>query len=241
MTRYRVITFDLDDTLWDVRPALLHAEASTRAWLTANAPATAERFDAHAFATIRQELVADDPSLAHRISQLRRDVYARAFERTGHSRDEASRLADAAFAVFQHARNRVEPYPGVAELLASLAQRFVLGALSNGNAELHRLPIGIHFAFHISADHVRAAKPDPAMFEAALDRSGVAPAELLHVGDNPEHDVLGAANAGVDCVWINATDAPFPDHVRAMPVARLRGVLELPAWLANQPAPATGR
>jgi putative hydrolase of the HAD superfamily len=107
----RIITFDLDDTLWDVRPALVRAEHDTRAWLAANVPDMAAQFDAHALHAVRNDLVAADPTIAHQLSRLRRDTYREAMIRTGYTPAEALRLADAAFAVFLSAATRSSRSP----------------------------------------------------------------------------------------------------------------------------------
>ena len=228
---YRVITFDLDDTLWDVRPALITAEHNTRAWLQQNAPDMCEHFDSCALHTIRNELVANDPTLAHQLSRMRRDTYYVALQRTGYRDREAAHIADAAFTVFLDGRHKVAPFDGVADLLAELSQHYVLGALSNGNADLQRIAIGVHFAFHFSAERVGAAKPHRAMFDAAVDRSRVDRSVMLHVGDNFEHDVQGAWDAGISAVWVNAHGQP---HARtdqaahaARPTAEIASVLAL--------------
>ena len=57
-----------------------------------------------------------------------------------------------------------------------------------------------------------AAKPDPAIFRAALERLGVAPADAIHVGDSVEHDVAGARAAGLEAV-------PSPATARGRPPA----------------------
>lgn len=44
---------------------------------------------------------------------------------------------------------------------------------------------------------VGAAKPDPAIFHAALAHAGVAPAAAVHVGDMVSADVIGAHSAGI--------------------------------------------
>jgi len=45
-------------------------------------------------------------------------------------------------------------------------------------------------------------KPDPAVYTLCLDRLGVPPEAVAVVGDGLETDVRGAANAGLDCVWV---------------------------------------
>lgn len=50
---------------------------------------------------------------------------------------------------------------------------------------------------------VGAGKPDPAIFEFALEAAGVSAARALHVGDSLEEDVVGARAAGIEAVWLN--------------------------------------
>src|SRR5918999_2816302 len=52
----------------------------------------------------------------------------------------------------------------------------------------------------VASAAVGAAKPDPALFHAALDAVGATPAEALHVGDSLERDVGGARSAGLRAV-----------------------------------------
>jgi FMN phosphatase YigB (HAD superfamily) len=47
-------------------------------------------------------------------------------------------------------------------------------------------------------------KPDPRIFQAALQALRVAPEEALYVGDLYEVDVLGAQSAGIEAVLVSA-------------------------------------
>ena len=55
---------------------------------------------------------------------------------------------------------------------------------------------GLEFCHVISSCDCGAAKPDPAIFREAARRTGIAPGEILHVGDRWELDVEGALRAG---------------------------------------------
>jgi putative hydrolase of the HAD superfamily len=74
----------------------------------------------------------------------------------------------------------------------------------------------------ISAE-LGAAKPDPAIFRAALERLGATAGEAMHVGDSVEHDVAGAHAAGLEAVLVARDGAQAPDGVRV--VASLEGLL----------------
>lgn len=54
----------------------------------------------------------------------------------------------------------------------------------------------------LTSAEVGAAKPDPAIFEAALAAVGCAAADAVHVGDSAEHDVQGARAAGLQALLL---------------------------------------
>ena len=73
------------------------------------------------------------------------------------------------------------------------------------------------------------------MFHAALERSGVEPAQIIHVGDNPEHDIQGAREVGLRTVWMNSQDTEWPGGERAdREIANLR---QLPGAIASLDTP----
>jgi HAD superfamily hydrolase (TIGR01509 family) len=221
----RVITFDLDNTLWDVEPALLRAEAAQRRWLLEHRPGAVDDLDEEQLWDLKKQLWKANPELAHDVSAMRRLFLERLQLAAGYDATRAREGAVAAFDAFLVERQRVELYPGALEVIAELAERFCLGALTNGNADIYRTEAGPYFEFAFQAEQVGASKPAAAMFEAALARTGRKPVEVLHVGDSVEHDVLGAQRGGLRTVWVNAkaeswTEATPPD-------ATIRHVTEL--------------
>ena len=108
----QLITFDLDDTLWDTAPVIVSAEAVLREWLTEHAPNLGAVPVEHLW-SIRERVLANEPSLKHRISALRRRVLFHALEEAGYEHGEASDLADKSFEVFLHARHQIEVFPAV--------------------------------------------------------------------------------------------------------------------------------
>jgi len=82
------------------------------------------------------------------------------------------------------------------------AQGLALAVVSNWDVGLHEKlgPLASHFASVVTSAEVGAAKPDPAVFLAALGRLGVAPRRALHIGDEPG-DEDGARAAGMRFRW----------------------------------------
>ena len=92
--------------------------------------------------------------------------------------------------------------PGALELLQDLRQAgFRLGIISNFDLRLREIlkHVGVLDLFEqiIVSSQVGAEKPSPRIFEEALRRFAVEPAELLHVGDEEKADGEGARALGI--------------------------------------------
>ncbi len=228
----RVISFDLDNTLWDVDPVLHRAEAAQNDWLGQHFPRVFEQFDADTLRDFRFSTHQSHPELAHQISKLRVQALFEVLLHCGYPETLSRQGAKTAFNEFLIIRHQVEPYERALEVLESLAQHYTLGALSNGNADIYKTNIGEHFDFAFSAEQVDASKPLPDMFHAAMRESGAACHEIIHVGDNPEHDVRGAQQVGLYTVWMNSGDWRWPAG-RIPADEDITVIEELPAAIAR--------
>lgn len=202
----RAITFDLDDTLWPFAPIGERIETTLHAWFAEHSPRTAQRFPIEDMRALRQRVFAEFPEHAHDLGLLRRLTIERALRESG---DDPA-LASAAYAIFFHERNRVDFYPDAHDGLHRVAAHLPIAALTNGNADLAVIGIAGLFQFQLGAREYGAAKPDAGLFHEACRRLGVAPGEVLHVGDHPHMDVAGAANAGLRSCWIDRGDHAWP-------------------------------
>jgi len=198
----KVITFDLDDTLWDARPVLFEAERAVYEWLTVTCPAAAARHSPASLRNLHSRLAAEQPELTHQITASRRMTLQFVLQQAGVPLDHAGTTADEGIAVFLEARHQVELYAVVEPMLAKLADNFILGALTNGNADVHRLEIGRYFTFAFSAEMLNSSKPQSAHFEHTEHITGAAAAQILHVGDHIEHDVQPAHQRGWRTIWV---------------------------------------
>jgi len=63
---------------------------------------------------------------------------------------------------------------------------------------------------------------------------GVAPGEILHVGDDPVLDVAGAREAGLRTAWINRERVAWPEALGAAPELDLADMTALADWLEAQ-------
>lgn len=197
----QVITFDLDDTLWPIQPVIRRAEGIFFAWLQENMPAITYRYTQESLLNSRMRFMQAAPANErHNLSLLRRKWLREIARETG---VDSEKLETEGFAVFWQARNEVNPFPGAEDMLMQLSSRFILGAVSNGNADIFRTPLGRYFAFSMPAAEAGAAKPERKIFDEAVRRAGVDHSAVLHIGDDPVCDVAGARAAGLQAAWFN--------------------------------------
>jgi 2-haloalkanoic acid dehalogenase type II len=207
----KALTFDLDDTLWDVWPVVERAEELLQDWLVAHYPRIPERLTPLELRELSSEVSAARPDKAHDRTWLRKAALNLAAQRAGYQAFDV----ESAFAVFFMARNAVEPFAEVRPVLERLSQRYQLASLSNGNADLRLIGLDDLFVFSLNAIDIGAAKPDPLLFEEARRRLAARPEQIVHIGDDPEHDVFGAAQAGFRTVWVNRPNRAWPGGQRA--------------------------
>lgn len=219
-----LVTFDLDDTLWDAAPVLERAEAAHYAWLAEHAPAVTARHDVAELAQQRRALAAARPELAHDFTRLRLAALRRLLDDFGYD----ARLAEAGIEHFLAARSRIELYDDADHALRDLARDYRLVAVTNGNTDLRRAGVAHYFEFTLSPAETGTSKPDPRMFEVALHRTGVAPEAAVHVGDEPLCDIEGAHRARMGSVWMNRAEQSWPDSFRR-PLVEITSLRELRA------------
>lgn len=225
------ITFDLDDTLWPVMPVIRHAEARFYTWLREHAPAVCARFEPEELVADRARFMRSAPEEErHDLTRLRKQWLRGLARRCAVCPDT---LEEEGFAVFWHARNEVTPFPEAEAVLSHLSERFTLGAISNGNADVFRTPLGRYFDFAVPAAEAGAAKPHPRIFAHARRLAEVPPSAILHVGDDPVADILGALDAGLNAAWYNPDSLPWEHPVPAPP--RLGRLGQLPRMLGLHP------
>jgi len=205
------LSFDLDETLWPCEEVIARAERAVFAWLGRHFSRITDEFTLEEMRAVRLGLAERHPDLGADFTALRVASLRWHAERAGYAPD----LAEDALEIFLAERNRVTPFEEVPEVLERLGARFPLIALTNGNADVDRTPLAGLFDLALSAAHVGAQKPDPAMFRAACGELGIPAEALVHVGDDPVRDIGAARDFGSRAVWINRAGIPWPEGLPA--------------------------
>lgn len=98
--------------------------------------------------------------------------------------------------------------PGAVSMVGAVAEMARVVSLSNvSSVDAGRLPDGLDALVarsYLSCD-IGAAKPSPRAFVAVAEGEGVHVADLVHVGDSWQTDVVGALGAEARCVWLDAS------------------------------------
>jgi HAD superfamily hydrolase (TIGR01549 family) len=208
------VLFDLDDTLfdhWGCTRAALGAvqvgQAAFGAWaFEAFEAAHRELLEALHLEVLAGRLTVDDARLAR---------FRRLFEQAGQPASDALVRETAAAYRRTYLAHR-QPVRGARDLLAALHGRVRTGIVSNNvAAEQYQKIDECGFAPYLDAivisEEAGVAKPDPRIFDLALDRLCHPRQAAVMVGDAWTTDIAGAQAAGIRPVWFNRFGAVSPD------------------------------
>jgi len=124
-------------------------------------------------------------------------------------------------------------YPEMIETLVALQKaRVRMGIISNTtnpgfmkDYEQTLMGLDSYFEFSIYSSEVPYRKPHPSIFQLALSRLKLDPAEVLFVGDNLKADVVGAQSVGMPTAWLNRNGKTLPSDI--IPDYEIKNATEL--------------
>ena len=223
MTMPGVVSFDLDETLWEFLPMMDGALQATLEQLEARRPGLRGAITIEELHRVRAHVAASQQGT---FEELRQESFRQVLEAHGETDPD---LPAWMVATWMEARlTSVVLHPDVEPALEQLVDAgHVLGAITNGNFPIVRLPLATTFAFIVHAEHVGAFKPAAEPFLHAVKLAEGDPARWVHVGDDIETDVQGAQSVGMRAVWINRNGVTLPPGVE--PDAELPSLAGLPA------------
>ena len=222
----KVITFDLDDTLWPLFDVIMHAHKTANDVLIEKHPQMQGILFSAEERKKWKELVSQEPNLANRLSELRQKVIYELLIENNVPSEEANLLSKESFKIFIEERHKVVYFDDVLETLKSLKEKYILGVITNGNADIKTLKIDHLFDFYLNAEMVNESKPDKKIFDEAAKLAGVLPEEICHIGDHPVNDVEGALQAGFQAMWMNALNKDW-EHPKSLTVPEIKNWKEL--------------
>lgn len=200
LSHIRVLSFDLDDTLWDGHAVIIQAEKAMHDWMAQHTPKVFAAFSKETLRDHKFQFIKRNPHLINKISVARQAYLSELFSQLQYH-DHQQKSEDC-FQAFYKARQQVSLFDGIPEALSALKQHYQLIAITNGNADIQLTGLSDYFEFSLNAEDFEKPKPHGAIFKQALQQIGVSPEQCLHIGDHPEHDMLGAYDMGMKTCWL---------------------------------------
>ena len=215
----RAVLFDLDDTLFDhracAREALSDVHRAHPAFLALQFQEL-ERLHAGLLEDLHRRVLTGELPL----EIAREERFRRLFLAAGVT--AADDLVSRTAATYRDGYIRIrQPVPGAAALLERVRQRAKVGIVSNNllaeqQGKLRDCGLDGHIDVLVVSEEAGMSKPDPRIFEIALERLGCAAGEVVMVGDSWAADVIGACDAGIRAIWFNPLGKPAPDPSAAV-------------------------
>lgn len=112
-------------------------------------------------------------------------------------------------------------FDGAIELLKYLEPRYNLHIITNGfqevqNGKLEKSKIHNFFKTVTNSEMVGVKKPNPLIFNHALELASTTKHQSIMIGDNYEADILGALNMGLDAICFNYHKVDLEENIKSV-------------------------
>lgn len=228
LTPVKVISFDLDDTLYDNVPVIAAAETWLLQALKQHRPEST-LLSADNLAVIKRQILSSEPELSHDVSALRLRILTQGLRQQGATDTRAAEMAAEFYQGFLTERGKITVPAASHQVLSELGQRYQLAVITNGNLPIESTALAPYFDVVLRAGVDGRMKPAPDMFDKLAHQSGVQLSDILHIGDHINTDVAGALHAGCQAIWLNDQGRNTAD-LQCLPqveLTRLEQMLEL--------------
>lgn len=214
MEHIRHIFFDLDHTLWDFE---LNSKNTLRELigLFQEQIQTGLTFDEFfpVYTEINDELWKAFRESRINAAFLRHYRFRQTFSRFGI--EDAAWIDEFGHAYMTICPTKPELIPFAKETLKFFHKKYPLHIITNGFSETQKSKLqhsGLkrYFGKVITSEFAQAKKPDPVIFNLAMESTGATPANSLYIGDHYEADVVGGLNAGMNVIFFNPNGLENP-------------------------------
>jgi putative hydrolase of the HAD superfamily len=228
---YRHLFFDLDHTLWDFDANAMEtlAEVYDQMQLTAKGVSSFNDFSRH---YLHHNAILWDRY--HRGFITADDLKWKRMWRTLLE----FKIGDEALAKQMSERfldilpTKQNLFPHTREILTHLKEKnYILHLITNGfektqKRKIEHAQIAHYFDEMITSEKSNSVKPQKEIFEYALNATGATLEESIMIGDNPDADIQGAINAGMDSIYVNHLNKPI-DILPTYTIYHLRELEEI--------------
>ncbi|WP_413285558.1 5-amino-6-(5-phospho-D-ribitylamino)uracil phosphatase YigB [Vibrio sp. MA40-2] len=228
----KALSFDLDDTLYDNRPVIMKVESEMETWLHSNHPVS-KTLSRQQWHTIKLKLASSIPNLVHDVTKLRQTQIEYGLKQLGYSDLQAKNAAQVGIEYALWLRNKVDVPNESHQTLKSLAKKYPLVAITNGNVNVEKIGLSDYFDFVLQAGPDGRSKPYSDMFSTAAKQLNLPKQNILHIGDHLISDVSGAKQCGYTTCWINTLKSPLnmQSKINVLPDIEIEHIKELTEFL----------
>ncbi len=222
---FKVISFDLDDTLYDNREVITTAVTRFIQYVQnlTQCPSFKEEWMG-----LKDQIARQNPRLSEDVTEWRKETLRQFLRQKGKNAEEIDRTLTLAMNEFLHWRHRIIVPEETVSVLNSLKTGYKLSVITNGNVDPSRIGLTQFDLILRGGEHGRA-KPHEDLFRQSARYFNIAPQEILHIGDNLITDVQGAIQAGCQAVWINLSGNTLSDfsETTLLPTLEINQLTEL--------------
>ncbi|MBQ2382282.1 MAG: HAD-IA family hydrolase [Succinivibrio sp.] len=231
----KVLSFDLDNNIYDCQSVLSSAENWFSEYLTDKYNLMPFCKDYSFWAQIKKELLLQQPRLEDDVTLLRAKSLVIAFEYLKQPLKGGLEEAQSLVSEFIKKRSAGFVSAEVIQMLEKLKQKYRMISVSNGNLDTRILKVDHLFEYDLRPKMgVFKCKPYLDLFNECSRITKVSPHEILHIGDDPYTDVYGALSAGFNCAWLYKGYTGISNderHLKVLPHIQLDNILELDSLL----------
>lgn len=231
----KVLSFDLDNTIYDCQSVLTSAENWFSEYL-------ADRYNLMPFckeysfwAKIKKDLLFQHPRLEDDVTLLRAKSLVIAFDLLKQPLKGGLEEAQCLVEEFIKKRSAGSVSIEVIRMLEKLKQKYRMISVSNGNLDTKILKVDHLFEYDLRPKFgIFKCKPHLDLFNECSKIAKVSPHEILHIGDDPYTDVYGSICAGFNCAWLYKGYTGISNdekHLKVLPHIQLDNILELDSLL----------
>lgn len=209
--KYKLLLFDLDNTLWDFETnarAAIH-EIFSKLRLSEKITDfdkfydTYEMYNHRLWCEYEQGRLKKEELRVLRFHLALKDFGVDDYAMAQHIGETYIALSPRKTALF----------PGVIEVLDYLQPKYEMAIITNGFSEVQQVKLAAcglnkYFERYFISDQIGHAKPHPRIFHAAVTAFNVSKKSVLMIGDNWENDIAGAKQYGMDQVFFNPKKLP---------------------------------
>lgn len=219
----RHVFFDLDHTLWDFETnsdkTFAYIFERNRVGLDLDRFTTTYRpINRKYWKLFREDKVSKSDL---RYSRLREAFDALGFE----AGDDLIHTLSEEYIAFLSLNNQL--FAHALEVLEYLREKYSLHIITNGFEEVQHRKLASsrlepYFEHVVTSENVGVKKPDPRIFQYALEKAEASPSESIMIGDNYEADIQGALNVGMKAIMCE-----FNGEMPRRDVTSVKTLLEL--------------